>query len=316
MRVAVRDILTAGGGSNTNINSDLFWVDSEVTLALNRAQDEIYKVIRRARADYFTRVVRSTDAPFRVLSQLFDPATLRWAAGTSLYRMPPDFVRMRMISDLADYGVRLSATDLSKAEFRILMNSQSTGVGQYFYDVISGRDILIRPIPQEVRDFEYIYEKSLPSMRDFGKGTCTAIEGNTTVTFSTDIHQYAAVGDEIIVDNNVPSPNLHYSVIKSIDSPRQVTVEGPIFDPNADLAGNGGATSYIISSVSEIPRHHHHLLVCLAASYCFNKGTNPHTDSAAIWRNEYDSMLPTLINDVESRQGSDVETVEEYNPYD
>lgn len=70
--------------------------------------------------------------------------------------------------------------------------------------------------------------------------------------------------------------------------------------------------AYRVSSVSPVPAHHHHLLVVLAAVYAFKQGTNPSSDSAAQWQMEADKMIPNLINDVEGRQGSDIETVSAY----
>ena len=70
--------------------------------------------------------------------------------------------------------------------------------------------------------------------------------------------------------------------------------------------------AYRASSVSPVPVHHHYLLVVLAAIYAFKQGTNPSIDSAAQWQMEADKMIPNLINDVEGRQGSDIETVSAY----
>lgn len=314
MRIAVRDILTAGGGSNTVMNTDDFWNDSEINFALNRAQDELYKVIRNARADYFTRIVRSTDGSLVLRGQTFDPSTLRWVPEQGNYALPIDFVRMKLITDLSSDRVRMSASDLTKSEFRILMHENAGGVTrEYLYDILGVRTLVVRPIPGEARDFEFIYEKRLQPLRDYTTGNVYALEDSTLAIFTSSVTANFEVGDEIIANNTKPDPNKQFSVIKSIDSPTQVTLESVWVDPTYDLAGNGTSpTSYIVSSVSEIPRHHHQLLVCLAASYCFKKGTNPHMESAAIWRSEYDSMLPLLINEVESRQGSDVETANAY----
>lgn len=70
--------------------------------------------------------------------------------------------------------------------------------------------------------------------------------------------------------------------------------------------------AYTVSSVSQIPQHHHYLLVVLAAVYAFKQGTNPSNDSAATWQAEADKMIPNLVNDIEGRQGSDLETVVAY----
>lgn len=314
MRIAVRDILTAGGGTNMVIGNDDFWSDSEINLALNRAQDEIYKIIKNSKSDYFTRILRTTDGILTLLGQTFDTSSLRWVAGQGNYQMPIDFVRMKLITDLSSDRVRLSASDLAKSEFRILMNENASGTSrEYLYDILSMRTLVVRPIPDMERDFEFIYEKRLQQMRDYTIGNVYALAGSNQAIFTSGATGNFSPGDEIMANTTRPDPNKQYSIIKSIDSPTQATLESVWVDPTYDVGGNGPApTPYIVSSVSEIPRHHHQMLVCLAASYCFKKGTNPHMEAAAIWRSEYDSMVPLLINEVETRQGSDVETAQGY----
>lgn len=314
MRMAVRDILTAGLGTNIEVNEDTFWNDIEINYAINRAQAEIYKVIRRARADYFTRILRSTDSSVRIMGTDFDPSTLRWTSGQGNYVLPLDFVRMKMITDLSSQRVRVSASDIAKHEFRILMNTDAQGNGsEFLYDILGVRTLVVRPLPNEDRDFEYIYEKTLPQLRDYVAHDVYVFKESTTVSFQGgEGAENVVVGDEMIVGDVKADPNRHNSTVKSIDSATQVTLEGLPQYYNADFAGNGGPGKVTFSSVSEIPRAHHDMLVCLAASFCFSKGTSPHMECVSLWRSQYDSMLPSLINDVESRQGSDIETVQAY----
>ncbi len=316
MRMAVRDILTAGLGSNSAIGEDSFWTDVEINYNINRAQTEVYKVIRRARADYFTRILRSTDTALRIGGADFDPSTLRWVSGQGNYVLPPDFVRMKMITDLSGDRVRLTASDVAKQEFRILLNSQAPGNGsEFLYDILGVRTLVIRPLPSDVRDFEFIYEKTLPLLRDYSVTLGYVFNTVTTVTVMSGEALKVQVGDEVIVGDLAtvrPDPNRAYTAVRSVDSSVQVTLEGFSESYNTDIAGNGGPGPVTFSSVTEIPTAHQHMLVNLAASFCFSKGTGPHTDCAAIWRGHYDNAIPDLINDVESRQGSDLETAEAY----
>lgn len=310
MRVAVRDILTAGGGTNIDTSIDEFWNDSEINLAINRAQDEVYKVIRRARSDFFTRILKSTDPAFAHAEHIYTPSTqLKLQAGVGEYTLPPQFVRMKLVSDLSANPARFVAADVAKHEFRILLQEEAgENATTFYYDIIGAKTMLVRPVPLSDRDIMIIFEQNLARLRDFTKGTVTTIYGNTTMTFSAsaEINLSFFPGMEVIVNDTKPDPNIDYPVIKSVDSATQVTLERNYYGPSA------ANVNHITSIATPIPRHHHQMLVCLAASYCFNKGTNPHKDSAAIWRAEYDSMVPALVNDVESRQGSDPETVEAY----
>lgn len=313
IRSAIRDIISGGGGTNTVISVDTFWADKEIDSYVTTAQDELFKVIRRARSDYFTRILRSTDSVLQILGQTFDPATLRWVSGQGNYTLPPDFVRMKLMTDLSSERVRFVASDLSRNEFKVLMNQDGgTTAREYLYDILGIRTLVLRPNPMEERDIEFIYEKRLPRLRDQSEGTVSVINGNNTATFNAaaDIQNRLVVGSELIVGTATVAPTAEptetYPVIKSIDSATQVTLE-------STYKGSTVADAkYIVSMVSEIPEHHHYLLVAYGSILAFKKGSNPHRDSVEEWKDVYNSMLPALISDVEIRQGSDIETVQPY----
>ena len=314
IRTAVRDILTAGGGLNTVISSDTFWSDGEIDTYVNLAQEELYKVVRRARADYFTRILRSTDSSLAILGSLFDPTTLRWVANQGNYQLPQDFVRMKLITDLSSDHIRLLASDIAKSEFKILMNQDGGSTArEYLYDIMGVRTLIFRPIPQEVRNFEFVYEKRLPRLKDLTTGSVSITNGNNTATFSStaDIQNKVAIGSELLVGTGAsaqitPDPTETYPIIKSIDSATQATLEAPYLGATISNA------AFRVSPVSEIPAHHHYMLVAYAVILAFKKGTNPHSDAVNEWKDVYNSMVPALISDVEVRQGSDFEFVEPY----
>ena len=314
IRTCLRDLLTAGGGQNTAVTTDTFWSESELNTYINMAQGEIYKIIRRARSDYFTRILRSTDSPLVIRGQMFDPATLTWVPNQGNYTLPPDFVRVKIITDLSADRLRLIGSDIAKNSFRVLMTESGGNTArEYLSDILGVRTIIYRPLPTEARTFEFIYEKMLDLMRDWATGSVSMVQGNNTATFSAsaDLLNRVIVGDELLVGTAaatqvIPDPNVSYPVIKSIDSATQVTLQNVYLDATINNV------AYRISSVSEVPEHHHYLLVVIAAIYAFKKGTNPSADAAAIWESEQAKMIPNLINDVETRQGSDLETSEPF----
>lgn len=313
IRSAVRDILSAGGGMNTTVTTDTFWSDSEIDSYINTAQEELYKTARRARSDYFMRILRSTDSSLMILGQTFDPSTLRWVENIGNYTLPPDFVRMKLMTDLSTDRVRFVASDIAKNEFKVLMNSEGGSTArEYLYDILGVKTLIFRPRPAEVRDIEFIYEKRLARLRDWSTGDVTVTNMNSTATFSAsaDIQNRIEVGSELVVGTTgvlpTADPTETYPVIKSIDSATQVTFESTYKE------ASGSALKFRVSPVSEIPQHHHYLLVAFAAILGFKKGTNPHVDSVAQWQEVYNSMVPSFISDVEIRQGSDTETVSAY----
>jgi hypothetical protein len=298
---------------NTVVTADTFWADAEVDSYINTAQEELYKAARRARSDYFVRILRTTDSPLIILGQLFDPSTLRWVADQGNYQLPPDFVRMKLMTDLSSERIKIIASDIAKNEFRVLMNQEGGSTArEYLYDILGVRTLILRPRPAEARDIEFIYEKRLPRLRDWSTGDVSVTNLNNTASFSVsaDIQNRIVVGSELVVGTAsllpTADPTETYPVIKSIDSATQVTLEATYKD--ATIAN----AKFRVSPVSEIPEHHHNLLVAYAAMIGFKKGTNPHTDSVAQWQDVYNSMIPSFISDVEIRQGSDPETVTAY----
>jgi hypothetical protein len=313
IRTTVRDILSGGKGLNTVLTNDTFWADGEVDTYINVGQDELYKIVRRARSDYFTRILQTTDAPLLILGQTFVPSTLQWVVGQGNYTLPPDFVRMKLMTDLSSERVRFMASDIAKNEFKVLMNQEGGSTArEYLYDILGIRTLLFRPKPAEVRDIEFVYEKRLPRLKDWNTGTVDVLNGNNTVTFSAgaDIQNRLVPGSELIVGTTAVLPTADptetYPVIKTIDSATQATLESVYL--GSDLVG----AKYIVSPVSEIPEHHHFLLAAYATILGFKKGTNPHRDSVQEWQDIYNAMLPSLVSDVEIRQGSDIETVSAY----
>jgi hypothetical protein len=314
MRVAARDILTAGSGRNTTVNPDTFWSDDELNYYINKCQRDVFNYVRRARADYFTRILRTTDPALVILGQSFSPSSLAWSAGTGNYQLPPDFVRMKLITDLSEDKIHIRAGDISSNAFRLLMNQNAGNTArEYLYDILGVRTLVLRPIPQEIRNLEFVYEKLLPKLRDWTTGTVTINSGSTQAVFSSsaDISNRLVVGDELIVGTTsavptLPDPNVDYPVIKSIDDAVTVTLAGPFLDASVMTVG------FRASAVSEIPKHHHDILIEGCVKEAFKKGTNPHTDSAALHQTEFDRILASLVADVEIRQGSDPEFVDAY----
>lgn len=313
IRTVVRDMLTAGGGTNNNVGDDDFWGEAELNFLINEGQKELWKIIRRSRADYFIRIIRSTDAPLLIHGQVFNPASLRWQPNVGNYTLPPDFTRMKLMTDLSADRIRVIFGDIARNEFKVLMNETGGNVcREYVADILGLRSLIIRPFPIEQRDFEFIYERTLPILRDWVTGTVTVANGNTTATFSAsaDIQNRLEVGDELIVGTATQQaavdPNVDYPQVLSIDSSTQVTLDRPYLGVDAT------AVMFRISSTPHIPRAHQDLLVTYGVKEGFRKGTNPSKDGVALWSDKWGTMVPSLINDVEIRQGSDIETTQPF----
>jgi hypothetical protein len=316
MRVMARDALTAGLGINTNISPDLMFVDAEIKGWLNRGQRYIHHQMRKARSNYFHRVINTTDTPILLGQVLFDPATIRITPNVANYTLPPDFVSAKLMTDLSSGalfpGTRFSfVNNLANEMFRGLMfvNANSTQ-REYLCAVIDKRTLLLRPIPQETRDFQLVYEYLLPSLIDYSVGTADVINGSTVVTLhNDDALNNVAIGDEFILGTStgltIPDPSVDYPVIVGVAA-SQLTLGSKWTGATAS------GYNYTASRVSAIPAMHHDLLPVFATRQGAMKGPNPAIDLANMMGEEFNTMMRALLDDIEGRQFSDQETSEPF----
>lgn len=317
IRTMVKDMLHSSG-QNTAVPEDTFWTDGEINAFINAGQRELQKHIKLANSEYFDRIMSSADSAFVTHGRSYDPGSLTWVADTSEYTLPPDLVRLKLIWDNASSDrVRLRHIDLRKEDFVLTFGEDAgTGGREFWYTIVAARTLIIRPIPQEVRNFTLIYERTLPPLRDFSSGNVTVNHDATAVTLAsaTGISDIMPAGSELIVAASgtavpTPNPSLQYPKISSFTSDTALTLDAPYLDEDGS---NVSGVGYICSMVSEIPDRHHDLLVYYALKELFAKGPNPSLDAADYWRQRFVDGLPALTADVEQRDDSTVETVEEY----
>lgn len=317
MRVAVRDALVAGLSVDTVIGPDYYYTDTIVNYYLQEAMNVLYQTIRRAKSDYFSRILASTDSSFVSRQKTFNPATLKMQSGVGSYTLPPDFMRMKLITDQRTDApkARFRFSDVTNSDFRTVYgDTTSSRISPYLVDILGINTMLIRPIPTETFDVEYIYEKMLEPMTDYSVGSASINRGGSTITFSASVDfNFLQVGDEVILGSGLSAPSTIdpsavYPVIASLDAGVfQATISSPLIS----LVDYSGAT-YIRSRSPEIPPLYHYLLVAYAVREGLRKGTNANPSSVDIWNDKWTEGLPNLIADVETRQISDSETSEAY----
>lgn len=317
MRIAVRDALVAGKGLDTVVGEDFFYQDAIINYYLQEGQSVLYQTIRRAKSDYFSRILRTTDPVLVLRQKTFDPSTLKMQSGVGNYTLPPDFMRMKLITDqrIDAPKSRFRASDVTSSDFRtVYSDTTSSRISPYLFDILGLRTMIIRPIPVETFDVEYIYEKMLDPMNDYSVGSASINRGQTVISFTaaTDFN-FLSVGDEIILGASLLAPqtidpSAVYPVIIAKDSGAMtVTIDGPLIA----LQDYAGAT-FIRSRAPEIPELYHYLLPAYAIREGLRKGTNANAEMVGIWEDKWDKGLPDLIADVETRQISDTETSEAY----
>lgn len=321
LRVAIRDALTAGGGNNVRPQFDYFWSDTVVNSYINRTQRRLHQILKRARKKYFVRKVKSTDSSFVTFQQTFTPSTLKMQNGVGEYTLPPDFMRMLLMTDLrTDAKARFRFSDLVKEEFRMIYDDTPVQViGAFLCDIIAQRTLVVRPIPQDTFDVEYMYEKRLEPLTDYSGGTCTVAQGATSVTFSsnTNMNRIAA-GMQLIPGYSLGNttsgigvdPSWTYPTIDSVNVGAGTAV---LKAPYVSLTGQDVSSSvFTVSMVPEIDEDYHDLLVTGSLLLGLGQGTNPHIKAQSTWQAEWAQGVADMIADAEIRQEQDIETVEGY----
>ena len=155
--------------NSLNETSTIFWGNSEIDFAINLCKDELWKVIREAREDFF--LYRSSTTPYRSLSIV---------ANTHSYELWSDLVEIRQIipDPSATDGTEeytYTPLDVSHPDF-IAARLTSTGTtatsgypSRFFYDIIGSQHdgvflLHIAPTPQIAHTTFITYIRSLPDM--------------------------------------------------------------------------------------------------------------------------------------------------------
>ncbi len=315
MRAQVRDNLSAGGGANTNFPQDDWWSDAEIDGHISEGQSQIAKVIRRASSDFFVEQMKSTDGVIQIGYENYAPSSLALVVGINLYTLPPDFLLLKkfMSADPQDRFVRFTSSDMAKEEFfRLFGKEGSNDTEEYFFDIIGQRTLALAPTPQATLDTWLFYERLLRPLAEYKVGTVSMTRGSAIVTgvgtlFENQVCPGAQLVAGTVAADPVALPSTIYPSVLSVDNDTQITLEAPWFQPTL-----AGAKYTLADAPFEIPSNHHWLITAWATAEAFRKGVGADAQAVALWADKYRSMLPDLISDVETRQASDPEFVQQY----
>lgn len=264
------------------------WSDEEVYSAINDAVDRALRVYRLAGNPVPTKSMLSTAAAVDLLSQSYNPNSLRLADGTIDYILPPDLVSIVSISPIT--------TGFDGIRFRPLKTSQKVYIDQrtipdedlsslnndeatLFYTRIGRRTLRVVPEPRDTIDVDLVYTYRPPILKVYSTGTITILGGTPTIITGA---------STLWVDRGLRTPaeyipgaiatavdlNREYETINTIDSNTQVTTY-----KDQTAVGAGGA--YRIAMVPLIPEEHHNWLAKLAGAFLFRKINVETSDKAA-----------------------------------
>lgn len=134
------------------------FTDSDITLALNVAQQDVSKEIVHIYEDYFEKQAD------------LNPAGGGTIAGTEFYTLPSDFLKFKRI-ERTDTGEPLTPIDQNEKQwnnFGLVTVVTSTMPLSYY---VTGNSLGLNPVPQTVIPIRMTYNYRLPDMDTSNPGT-------------------------------------------------------------------------------------------------------------------------------------------------
>jgi hypothetical protein len=132
------------------------WNDPELLQAANEGKNELVKIIRQAREDYFVTTTTGT-------------ITTASSPNPSVITLPADFAELKQI-EVTTSGredIRFTHLDRANPQFQdALVNGQgfAGGVGQFYYDIMGLDRMELAPGADEALGYLIYYVKTIPDM--------------------------------------------------------------------------------------------------------------------------------------------------------
>lgn len=313
---SVRDNLVAGGGGNLALNTDEFWSDAEIIRNINYAYNELWKIAKNLRTDLFTEVMGSDESFFvrNVIDGFqttFDPSSFKITQNIQYYTLPTELAELKNIRglDSEHQGVRFRHKDFGSEEFKTAFYKEAgTGSGEYLFDVIGRRSLVIAPKPQETFDIEIVYTRRLRRLFNYSDGTVNVDEFGQTVFNGVGTNWTQAPQPELgmlFFTGTVVDVNKDYPAVEAYSTATSLILHSTYRQPTVENS------PYTLSSVPAL-EDCDELLVAYATQLGFRKGSSPNLRKAKSWLGEYERLIPAFKNGLGSRVESGPEFVEPY----
>lgn len=185
------------------------FTQADILRWLNDGIEELWKILRVAKEDYFVKVMKSTDSASFLMDRTYDPSSLQFASDTVKYVLPPDFMSMKYIRPIGT-NINFSkfyASDISSNIFDALAVSSIGGNTDFLYDIIEN-NLIVAPSPGSEMDIEIAYSYRISPLRILEgqtDGTCSIPADGTLVTGVSSKFLYATVGQRFIPGTIDPS---------------------------------------------------------------------------------------------------------------
>jgi hypothetical protein len=267
-----------------NATSDL-WEDEEVLQAVNTAMDSAAKILRLVDSNILTKTMASTDAAVDLISENYNPASLKVTADVSDYTLPPDFVRVVSIlpTEVDFDGTKFRPLPPQHRTFQDMRTTSFDPDDQisirltdriFYYTVLGGRTLRLVPTPRtDSFHIELMYQFRPPKLFFANTGTVQRTSGNPVVPgvgtswVSDGIRTPAELLVGVTTANGVLL-NRYYPTVATIASDTSLTLA-----KNATVT-DGVGQSYHLAMVPHLPDEHHAWLAQMAGAIMMRK-VNP-----------------------------------------
>ena len=311
-----------------------FASDGELYAWANDGNIEVEKILREQMDDYFVRIMNSsTDTTAeKIMGIDYTPSTsLRLAADTARFTLPPDFETlrsMRCVTSSYEY-MRFIPLDLSTREFQSQLRRASTDTFSpgidLLYDIIGERTLLIAPQLNSAIDIEIAYVARTKKLVRYTTGSLAVTTATTTVagtgtTWSTGTPVDSAYLDIMFATSGnatppVADPSWNYDGV-NLARVASITNDTALVLASNKVGTLAAGAGYALASVPVSPPEFHMMIVdWITWKYLAKAGTSYAADAAAA-KASYEKRTDGIRSPITRRQHADVERVEDWVPYD
>ena len=309
-----------------------FAVNAELVSWVNDGNRRLEAVLRATRADYGTRIMNSeTDTTAeRIFGVSYTPSTsLRIAADTTSFTLPPDFQSMRVIRCVTDEyeDMLILPRDISSRDLQLALkgsNTTSASTGStLFYDIIGDRTMRIAPAVDTAFDIEIVYVARTRPLVRYATGTIAVTDADTAVTGTSTVWLTNSPFDanylDIMMGTSgsatlpVVDPTWDYDQINLAKVASITTNTALVLAANKSGTLAAG-TGYILSSVPQAPPEYHFAIADYVTAKLLLKQGGSSTAKAPAFLASFSAILNDIKANASSRQSSEARFVEDDDP--
>lgn len=311
-----------------------FASDGELYAWANDGNIEVEKILREQMDDYFLRMMNSsTDTTAeKIMGIDYTPSTsLRLAASTTRFTLPPDFETlrsMRCVTSSYEY-MRFIPLDLSTREFQYQLRRASTdtfGPGiDLLYDITGERTLWIAPQLNSAIDIEIGYIARTKKLVRYTTGSIASTTATTAVTgtgttWSTGTPMDSAYLDIMFAASAnaalpVADPSWAYNGV-NLARVSSITNDTALVLASNKVGTLASGTGYILASVPVVPPEFHMMIVDWVTWKYLAKAGATYAADADRYKVSYEKRTDGIRSPITRRQHADVERVEDWVPYD